>query len=291
MVSFWDVQNKNKIYSYLLLSGMFFILLLIILGAYLILELDLIIVGILVFASLVYVFLVNQYSDSIILKMIGAKEADPKNDIYIINVTEGLALASGFKKPPKLYILEEDYPNAFALGKDPDNSAIVLTIGLIKIMDRAELEGVLAHEMSHLKNYDTRFMMIAVLTIGMISLLANVLLRVRITSGSSDKKDRGNILVLFYFLFLLLSPLFAYLLSYAISRKREFLADSTAAQLTRNPAGLASALEKIKNTTAQPKDYGSLNALFIAEPVKRSLTHLFSTHPPIEERIKILRSM
>jgi len=289
MVSFWDVQNKNKMYSYLLLVGMYLIFLLIIFGAYLVLNLDLLIVGILAFISFIYVFLVNQYSDAMILKIVGAKEADPKQDIYIINVTEGLALASGFKKPPKVYILEEEYPNAFAIGKDPDKSAIVLTRGLIKMMNRAELEGVLAHEMSHIKNYDSRFMMNAVLTLGMIQILVNILLRIRI--GSNKRGGAQGILILLYFLFLILSPFFAILLSYAISRKREFLADSTAAQLTRNPAGLASALEKIKNSTAQPKDYGSINALFISEPTKRSLNSLFSTHPPIEERIKILRSM
>ncbi|MEM3362319.1 MAG: M48 family metallopeptidase [Candidatus Anstonellaceae archaeon] len=300
MVSFWDVQNKNKLYSYalvfiifLILSGLFFLVSLLYgNNVYLLLFLGLF--------SVLYPLITYFYSHKIVLFFTGAKPADPIKDIYLINVGEGLALAAGLKKPPKFYIIEDPSPNAFATGPDPDNAVIAVTRGLLNIANRQELEGVIAHEMSHIKNYDTRFMTVVVVMIGLISFLGSILSRSILYSSSTNRRSKSggssSLILLAIFLIAIITPFIARLISLAISRKREFLADSTAVQLTRNPEGLASALEKIKNSTKSEIDYGPARALFISDPQKedsilKGISNLFSTHPPIEERIKILRSM
>ncbi|MFN3910243.1 MAG: M48 family metallopeptidase [Candidatus Anstonellaceae archaeon] len=290
MVSFWDVQNKNKIYSYLFAFFVFLILASLFFGIIYIFNLPPLLVIILSLFSIIYPLFIYLYSYKIILFFTGAKPADPIKDVYLINTGEGLALAAGFKKPPKFYILEDPAPNAFATGPDPDHAVIAVTRGLLNLTNRQELEGVLAHEMSHIKNYDTRFMTFVVVMIGMISFLAGFF---RYSSNSRRSKESGNITI-FLILLSILAPLISRLIALAISRKREFLADASAVQLTRNPEGLASALEKIKNSPQSSIDYGPASALFISDPKTdflESVSNLFSTHPPINERIKILRSM
>ncbi|MCX8162998.1 MAG: M48 family metallopeptidase [Candidatus Micrarchaeota archaeon] len=300
MVSFWDVQNKNKLYSYLLALVVFLILLSLFALFSFILGDNIIFILFFGLFTIIYPLITYFYSHKIVLRLTGAQPADPIKDIYLINVGEGLALAAGLKKPPKFYILEDPSPNAFATGPDPDNAVVVVTRGLLNIANRQELEGVIAHELSHIKNYDTRFMTVVVVMVGLIGFLASILSR-SVLHSSLDSRNRrgGNIFILLLiFLAAVLTPIIANLVGLAISRKREYLADASAAQLTRNPEGLASALEKIKNAAKSQFDYGPARALFISDPQKeekqsffQKFSNLFSTHPPIDERIKILRSM
>ncbi|MCM8830724.1 MAG: M48 family metallopeptidase [Candidatus Omnitrophica bacterium] len=250
--------------------------------------------------SIAYPLLSYFYSDKIVLFLTNAKEADPIKDVYLVNVGEGLALAAGFKKPPKFYIIEDPSPNAFATGKDPDHGVIAVTRGLLNLTNRQELEGVIAHEMSHIKNYDTRFMTLVVVMVGLIGFLSNFVLRYSFFTKSnysqSDRRSQKGAGIIFILVILAatLSPIISRLIALAISRKREYLADASAVQLTRNPEGLASALEKIKNSKPSSIDYGPAKALFFSNPnpsIMEKFSNLFSTHPPIDERIKILRSM
>jgi heat shock protein HtpX len=257
---------------------------------------------ILILISIVHPLISFFYGDKIVLRMVGAKEADPIKDVYIHNVVEGMVLAAGLPAKPKVYIIDDPTPNAFATGRDPKHASIALTSGIIQLLNRQELEAVIAHEMSHIKNYDSLFMTVTVVLIGIISLMAQMILRTKMIFGGNQRERKSSttgILAILIILAALLSPIIARLIALAISRKREYLADSTAAQLTRNPAALASALEKVKNAPKTENDYGVARALFFSDPEKydsqpkldEQIANLFSTHPPIDERIKILRSM
>jgi heat shock protein HtpX len=230
--------------------------------------------------------------DRVILALSGAKEADRKKYPFLYNVVEGLSLASQIPMP-KLYIIEDPSPNAFATGRDPKHSSVAVTTGLLKMMSREELEGVVAHEISHIGNYDIRFMMLAVVFVGAIGLLANMGARTFFWSGGNrDRRGGGGALALIGLLFLILAPLFAMLVKLAISRQREYLADATATKLTRYPEGLASALEKIGNAKIPTKNANDTTAsLYISNPFPDKMSLFLSTHPPIKDRVKRLRSM
>ncbi len=246
-----------------------------------------------VFISIIYTYLGYSKSKTIILKSTGAKKADPKKDIYLINTVEGLALAAGIPKP-EVYIIEDKNPNAFATGKDPKDSAIAVTRGLIDLMNREELEGVIAHEMSHIKNYDIRFMTLTAVLVGLIAIIAQITTRMFIFGGlRGSNRGNGNMIVIVIgIVFMILAPIFAIIVQLAISRKREYLADASAALLTRYPKGLADALTKLKNSDTRVKTASNSTApLFIATPIKSHITSLFSTHPPLDSRIKNLREM
>ncbi|MCC7552232.1 M48 family metallopeptidase [Candidatus Micrarchaeota archaeon] len=247
-----------------------------------------------VVVSIIYTIIGYSFSKSIVLKSTGAKLADPVKDAYIVNTVEGLSLSVGIPTP-EVYIIEDPNPNAFATGKDPKNSAIAVTRGLLNIMDRQELEGVLAHEMAHIKNYDIRFMTLTAVLVGMIAIIAQITTRMFIFGGLRGNNRQGSsnmIVIVIGLLFMILAPIFATLVQLAISRKREYLADASGALMTRYPEGLASALEKLKNHDTKIKTASSATApLFIATPIKSQITSLFSTHPPLEERIKKLRGM
>jgi heat shock protein HtpX len=207
---------------------------------------------------------------------------------------EGLALAAGIPKP-KVYIVPSADINAFATGRDPQHSSIAVTDGLTKILNRQEMEGVIAHEMSHIGNYDIRFMMLATVMVGIVAMVGYMLTRSMMFGGRSnnDRDNRGNaILVLIGVLIAIIAPIAVQLVQLAISRKREFLADASGAKLTRYPEGLASALEKIQNHNSRKMDVSdATSSLFIANPNPSLLNKLTSTHPPIAERIRRLRAM
>lgn len=233
------------------------------------------------------------YSDRIVLAISGAHPVSRNEEPYLYNVVEGLAIAAGMPKP-KAYIIESEALNAFATGRNPENSAIAITRGLLKKLNRVELEGVIAHEMSHIANYDIKIATLAAVLVGTVALISEWFLRLLFWGGSDDDRPASPILALIAFILALLAPLFATLIQLALSRRREFLADAEAAKLTRYPEGLASALEKIaQDSTPLPQATSATSHLFIANPFKkeRFFSNLFSTHPPIKERIARLRSM
>lgn len=236
-----------------------------------------------------------------ILKMTGARPVTKQEFPYLFHTLEGLAIAAGIPTP-KAYVIEDTALNAFATGKDPEHASVTVTTGLLKVMNRQELEGVVAHEMSHIKNYDVRFMMLAVVLVGLVTLLSDFILRSFLWGCHGSKRDDrggGNIQLLFIalgLLFAVLAPLIGYMIKLAISRKREFMADANAAVLTRYPPGLASALEKISKDPDPLVDKANKATahLFISTPFRNKhgfVTNLFATHPPIEERINRLKEM
>lgn len=245
--------------------------------------------------------LVSYYwSDKIILRISGAREADPKKDIYVYSIINHLVLISKLPKP-KVYIIEDSAPNAFATGRDPAHSVVCVTRGLIDKLDRKELEAVVAHEISHIQNYDIRIMAIVAVLAGMAVILSDQLLRMLIFGGGrNDRQERGNngiIMILLGIILALFIPIVATIIQLAISRKREYLADASGVLLTQDPESLAWALTKISSDRTVLKTASNATAhLYIINPFKGKhfrvrFAGLFETHPPIEERIKILRSM
>ncbi len=230
--------------------------------------------------------------DKLALKQAGAKEIKKKDNPYIYRMIENLAITAGLPTP-KVYIIEDVHMNAFATGRDPEHASIALTTGLINNLENEELEGVLAHEMSHIKNYDIRLMMVVIICVGIITLLADIMLRSFIFRRRGDDSKGNGFIIVIGLILAVLSPLFAKLIQLAISRKREFLADASGSLLTRYPEGLARALEKIsKQKIPLAKANKATAHLYISNPFKGSkIKKAFSTHPPLEERIITLRNM
>jgi heat shock protein HtpX len=239
------------------------------------------------------------WSDKLALGVSRAKPITKKDNAYVYNMVENLAITAGLPMP-KIYIIDDSAPNAFATGRDPKHAAIALTTGIIDKLKNEELEGVIAHELSHVGNYDTRLMTIVVVLVGLVTLMADFMLRMAFWGGGDrDRGQLGLIVMIIGFALLLLSPLFATLIQLAVSRKREFAADASGALLTRYPDGLASALEKISQDKEPLEVANKATAhLYIANPFKDGkkggqswFARLFNTHPPIPERIKALRDM
>jgi len=239
-------------------------------------------------------------SDKIVLAISRAKPVKKEDYPYLYNVVEGLAIAAGLPKP-RCYIIDDTAPNAFASGRNPKNSVIVVTKGLLEKLNRAELEGVIAHEMAHVKNYDVLVQTLAVVMVGVVALLSDWILRTLFWGRGrrrSNGKGRGSgaeIFIVVGLVLAVLSPLIAQLLRLAISRKREFLADANGAFLTRYPPGLASALRKLAADREPLEAANKATAhLYIVNPLKDfkgKVNNLFSTHPPIEERVAALEKM
>jgi len=231
------------------------------------------------------------YSDSIVLSTVNARPAEKKEFPYLYNTVEGLSIAAGIPMP-KLYVIEDDSINAFATGRDPQHALICVNTGTLKKLNRAELEGVIAHEMSHIKNYDIRMMMLAAVMVGAIAIIADMMLRMGFR-GSGNRGRGGGLIMLFGLILVIFAPISSKLAQLAISRKREYLADASGAHLTRYPEGLAAALEKIRNDKTPEREISEAVApLFISNPIhKRLIGNWFSTHPPLEDRIAILRKM
>lgn len=240
------------------------------------------------------------FSDKLVLFSVRAVPADKGQYFNFYTAGENMAIAAGIPMP-KLYVVQDASPNAFATGRDPQHAIVCATTGLLDMMDRAELEGVIAHELSHIKNYDMLVMTVVSVLVGTISLVADWILRSMWWGrGGRDDDDRGNRNPLMFVLLLvalIVAPLTATLIQLAISRKREYLADADGALLTRRPMGLASALEKIAGYPVGMKNATTATAhLFISNPFKKNkkgdwFVNLFSTHPPVEERIRVLKEM
>lgn len=243
--------------------------------------------------------LIGYYSgDKIALAVNRAKEVSDEIAPDLHNVIENLAIAAGVPKP-KIYVIDSPALNAFATGRDPVHASVAVTTGLLSRLNRTELEGVLAHELSHVKNYDIRFGTLVAIFVGFLVILSDIFTRMTFWGGGRRRSNDGEggnqvgaILAIVGLVFLIVSPIIAKIIQLAISRQREYLADSSGALLTRYPEGLASALEKISQGPAMPGAGQSTAHLFIANPFKgRRVAGLFSTHPPVEERIKRLRQM
>lgn len=234
------------------------------------------------------------FSDKIVLKLAGAKEAKRDEYFTLYTTVENLAITAGLPKP-KIYVIEDSAPNAFATGRNKDHAVVAVTTGLLQILEKNELEGVIAHEISHISNRDMLLSTVVVVLVGFISIVADIFRRNLIFGRNSDNDNKGRgIFIIIGILLSILAPIFAMLIQLAISRKREFLADASGALLTRYPEGLANALKKI-NLIAKPmvRQSSAIAHLYIADPkggVKwgRKISGLFATHPPIEDRIKAL---
>lgn len=236
--------------------------------------------------------LVSYYKgDAIALHSTGAKEIKKEDNPYVYRMVENLSIANGMPTP-RVHIIDSPALNAFATGRDPEHASIAVTTGLIGALENEELEGVLAHELSHVKNYDIRVMTIVIVLVGAVSLLADMFFRFGLLGGKRDSDSKaGGVLAIVGIVLLILSPIIAELIKLAVSRKREYLADASGALMTRYPEGLAKALEKIQQSNVPLKTANSATAhLFISNPFKgKMFANAFSTHPPIEERIKRLR--
>ncbi|MCK9352398.1 MAG: M48 family metallopeptidase [Candidatus Paceibacterota bacterium] len=237
------------------------------------------------------------FSDKIVLSMSGAKEISRESYRDLWNVVENLCITTGLPMP-KVYVIDDPAPNAFATGRNKDHAAVAVTTGLLGMMQRNELEGVIAHELSHIGNKDILLQTVVVVLVGFITLLADFFIRSTFWNSGRDRDSRAGALALVIGIILsILAPIFAQLIQLAISRKREFLADASGALLTRYPEGLASALEKISSYGGAMRTANRATAhLFIANPFgprgfKGKVSTLFMTHPPVEERIKALRGM
>ncbi|MFH1129334.1 MAG: M48 family metallopeptidase [Patescibacteria group bacterium] len=248
-------------------------------------------VGISIFMS----FFSYWFSDKIVLGISGAKLINHDQAPELYHVVENLCITAGLLVP-KIYIIDDPSPNAFATGRNPKNAVIAVTTGLLQTLNQTELEGVIAHELSHIGNRDILLQTIVVVLVGAISLISNIFIRGRMFGGRRSNNNNGGgqaggILMIAGLVLIILSPIVSTLIQLAISRKREYLADASGSLLTRYPEGLASALEKISQNSTPLKRANSATAhLYIDNPFKgKKLINLFSTHPPIQERIKRLR--
>ncbi len=236
-------------------------------------------------------------SSSVALMSAGAKELSKADAFEVYTIVENLCITAGMPMP-KLYLIQDASPNAFATGRDPQHAAIAVTTGLLATLNKLELEGVLAHELAHIRNYDIRVMTLVVVLVGLIVLISDIFLRMNIfRGGDRDNKQAAVVMLVIALLLAVLSPLIAQLIKLAVSRTREYLADASGALLTRHPDALASALEKISaNRTPLQKANHATAHLFISNPFGKvqkmnGIAKLWSTHPPTEERIQRLRKM
>ncbi len=296
--------RSNKRRSALLVAG--FVLLVVVIGFFIGLVAGFgpwgIAVALVVSAALA--FASYWKSDAVALAVSRAKPADPEKYKRLHNLVEGLCIASGLPKPG-VYVIDDPAPNAFATGRNPQHAAIAVTTGLLEKMNRVELEGVLAHELSHIKNYDILVSTLAVTMVGAVALLSDITIRTMWWNGGrinreGDRDDGFNPLVLIGLVLLIVGPIVARVMQATISRRRETLADVSACQLTRYPPGLISALEKLRDDTTVTHSASTATAhLWIEQPMSgvgdegrfRSFHKLFDTHPPLDERISLLREL
>ena len=305
----WEQIRSNRIRSTILVMGMALILLL--LGFFIGLALGSWIVGLIIALILwgIMTLIAFFQGDSIILSMARARKISPADNPRLFNVVEEMKIASGLEKMPDVYIIDDPALNAFATGRDPNHSAVAITSGLLQILNRDELEGVIGHEISHIKNRDVRLMSLLTVLLGTIVILAwyawmfAFVGAANAGGGRSSSRDRRGggggglqiLGVLIALLLAILAPIFAQLIYFAVSRKREYLADASSALYTRYPEGLASALEKLAHSETPLRSANKATApMYIINPFKSkgmSVSDLTSTHPPIADRIRILRSM
>lgn len=283
-------ENKRKTFLFLII----FSIILFLIGYVIAYLLEWGITGIILIAVILIIYnLITYYnSDKIALMSVGARPAKEDEFQVLHNVVEEVSIAAGIPKP-KVYVMYENQPNAFATGRNPQNASICVTTGLLQMMNRSELQGVVAHEMSHIKNYDILLMTVIGIVVGLIVLLRDILLRGMWFGAGRRDRDRSNssaILMIIGLILAIISPILVALIRAAISRQREYLADADGAYVVRNPYGLASALEKIGGYSKPMKVASDATAhLFISSPFIGQ--KYFSTHPPIEDRIKRLKSL
>jgi len=296
-ISFYDQISKNKRDSVLLGILVFSVLiaLVYVIGEILTPGFSF---GFLTFSGIIiilYSYASYSYGDKVVLAATGAKQVQygDRKYIHLTNVVDGLSIAAGIPKP-KVYVIESVEMNAFATGKDPQHASIAVTTALLENLKRDELEGVIGHEMSHIRNYDIRFATYIAVLVGLVAILSDLLMRsFWYGSRRRDKEEKGfGLLIIVGLVLAIFAPIIVRLVQLAVSRRREFLADASSAELTRYPEGLASALEKImKVNEGKMKISEAVSHLFFVDPNRSALDSLFATHPPIKERIKILRSM
>ena len=241
------------------------------------------------------------YSDKIILSMNKARPATKEENLKLVNILDSLMVSSGLEHRPALYVVEDSQPNAFATGRDPKHAVICVTTALLEKLDYYELEGVIAHEMSHIVNYDIRLSAIVTVMVGFVVMLSDIFSRSLFWGGIRDDDDdsKGNaILMIIGLFFLILSPIFGKLMQLAVSRKREFLADATAAQFTRNPDGLISALQKLESDPNELKTANNATShMYMVNPFrkdaikKKKTSSIWSTHPSTSDRIEALKNL
>ena len=295
---FEDIK-KNKIKSWFIV--LLFLAFIAVIVYYICMDLDLgeLSIIIAIIFAIVSTWGSYYYSDKIVLKLNNARPATKEEDLKLVNILDSLVISAGLQEKPQLYVIEDAQPNAFATGRNPKHAVICVTTGLLDKLDYYELEGVLAHEMSHIKNYDILLSAVVSVMVGFIVILSDWFTRISFYGGrrgrDRDNDNNGNaIIMLIGLIFLILAPIFGQLMQLAISRKREFLADATAIEFTRNPDGLISALEKI---SADPNELKVANKatenMYIANPFrnKKKSSDLWSTHPSTEARIEALRNL
>lgn len=235
------------------------------------------------------------YSDKIVLASCKARKATQEEDLKLVNILDALMITADLPKKPELYVVEDEQPNAFATGRNPRNAVICVTTGLLNKLEYYELEGVIAHEISHIKNYDILLSTVVSIFVGFIVMLSDIFSRSVFRRSRKSENSKGNsIIMLIGLICLVLSPIFGTLMQLALSRKREFLADSTAIELTRNPDGLISALQKLENDPNELKVANSATAsMYIVNPFKgnKKTSNLWSTHPSINDRIEALKNI
>lgn len=286
--------KKNKIKTGVIIS--IFILLITFISYYICIAFDLgsssIIIALII--SIISAFASYYNCDKIVLSMNKARPATEEEFKKLNNILDALMVSSGLEFRPKLYVVEDSQPNAFATGRNPKNSVICVTTALLDKLDYYELEGVIAHELSHIVNYDIRLSAIVTVMVGLIVMLSDMFTRgFMFRDNDDDSEGKGNaIIMLIGLICLIISPIFAKLLQLAVSRRREYLADTTAVQFTRNPDGLISALEKISADPNELSNASNATAhMYISEPFRKKTRNWFSTHPPVKDRIEALRSI
>ena len=291
--------TRNKIKSGFIVFCFFSIIALIIYYICMYFDLGIYSIIIAVIFSILSTWSSYYFSDKIVLRLNNARPATKEEYQQLVNILESLIVSSGVQYMPKLYVVEDKQPNAFATGRDPEQSVICVTTGLLQKLDYYELEGVVAHELAHIKNYDIRLSAVVSVMVGFIVMISDLFSRIFYYGGfrSKDDDNKSNgIIMLIGFIFILLSPIFGQLMKLALSRRREFLADATAVEFTRNPDGLISALGKISSDPNQ-LDYAN-NAtenMYIVNPFRdkshKEKTSIWSTHPSTADRIEALRNL
>ncbi len=292
--------KRNKRESMIIVSIFTLVITLILYYIFMALDFGIISILIALIFSIIASWSSYYYSDKIVLKMNKARPATKEENLQLVNILDSLMVASGLSHKPDLYVVEDAQPNAFATGRDPEHSVICVTTGLLEKLDYYELEGVVGHELAHIKNYDIRLSAIVTVMVGFVVMLSDIFSRYLFWGGgrkSNNDRNGGNaIIMLIGLIFLILAPIFGKLMQLAISRKREFLADATSVEFTRNPEGLISALEKI---SADPNELKTANNstshMYIANPfrknTKKKTSSIWSTHPSLEDRVAALRSL
>ena len=295
----FDIIKKNKRESFFIISIFIIIITLIIYYICHALDMGPISIVIALVFSIVSAWSSYYYSDQIVLKLNNARPATREENLQLVNILDSLVVASGLNSTPALYVMDDPQPNAFATGRDPEHSAICVTTGLLQKLDYYELEGVVGHELGHIKNYDIRLSAIVTVMVGFVVMLSDMFSRYMFYGNRRRNRDEGKgnaIFMLIGLIFLILSPIFGKLMQLAISRKREFMADATSVEFTRNPDGLISALKKISADPNELKNANNSTAhMFISNPfkgdMKKKFSNLWSTHPSTEDRIEALKKL